>query len=89
MLEVRCYIDPVTGQPHIYGHGVDEEEVIDVLERPAEDRPGRDGSRVALGRTTRWPVLAGYLRAGPRTRQHIRDYGLGIDGQTASSVPEA
>jgi hypothetical protein len=48
---VRFYIDPATGQPHIYGHSVVEEEVQDVLARPMEDRAGRDGSRVALGQT--------------------------------------
>jgi hypothetical protein len=30
---------------------VHEAEVIDVLERPGEDRAGREGSRIALGRT--------------------------------------
>jgi hypothetical protein len=30
---------------------VDEGEVIDVLEKPGEDRAGREGSRIALGRT--------------------------------------
>ena len=50
-MDVRYYIDPETEQPHIYRHGVDESEVEDVLRRPVEDRPGREGSRVALGRT--------------------------------------
>lgn len=50
-MELRFYLDPETGQPHIYGHDVDEREVEDVLSRPIEDRPGREGSRVALGRT--------------------------------------
>jgi Domain of unknown function (DUF4258) len=50
-LQARFYIDPVTDLPHIFGHGVTEEEVIEVLERPAEDRNGREGSRVALGQT--------------------------------------
>ena len=45
------YIDPETKQPHIYRHGVAEPEVEDVIRRPMEDRPGREGSRVALGRT--------------------------------------
>ena len=45
------YIDPATDQPHIYGHSVVEEEVEDVLDRPMEDRAGRDGSRIALGQT--------------------------------------
>jgi hypothetical protein len=48
---LRFYIDPSTGAPHINGHGVDEDEVEDVLGRPIEDRPGREGSRVALGQT--------------------------------------
>ena len=48
---VRYYSDPVTGEPHIYEHGVSETEVEDVLAAPGEDRPGRAGSRVATGRT--------------------------------------
>jgi hypothetical protein len=50
-VEIRFYDDPETGEPHIYGHSVDEEEVEDVLSRPGEDRPGREGSRVAIGQT--------------------------------------
>ncbi|MEO8369721.1 MAG: DUF4258 domain-containing protein [Candidatus Solibacter sp.] len=30
---------------------MDEEEVIEVLEKPGEDRAGREGSRIALGQT--------------------------------------
>jgi hypothetical protein len=50
-VELRYYIDPETELPHIYRHGVDEQDVEDVLRRPLEDRPGREGSRVALGRS--------------------------------------
>jgi hypothetical protein len=50
-VEIRYYIDPETQLPHIYRHGVAEHEVEEVLRRPMEDRPGREGSRVALGRT--------------------------------------
>jgi len=50
-VRARLYIDPATGSPHIYGHDVDEDEVIQVLERPDEDRNGREGSRLALGQT--------------------------------------
>lgn len=50
-MNVRYYLDPETGQPHIYNHGADEQEVEDVLEGPGEDRPGRDGSRIAIGQT--------------------------------------
>ena len=48
---LRFFIVPSTGEPHIYQHRVDEDEVEDVLARPIEDRPGREGSRVALGQT--------------------------------------
>lgn len=50
-LQARFYIDPATGLPHIHNHRVDEEEVIEVLEKADEDRPGKDGARIALGRT--------------------------------------
>ncbi len=60
-MTVRFYIDPATGQPHIYGHSVVEEEVEDVLARPMEDRAGRDGSRIALGQTE----AGRYLRVIP------------------------
>ena len=50
-MKVRYYIDPATGQPHIYNHDVAESEVEEVLDRPGEDRAGSDGSRVAIGRT--------------------------------------
>ncbi|HLG13957.1 MAG TPA: DUF4258 domain-containing protein [Blastocatellia bacterium] len=51
-MNIRFYIDPETGLPHIYEHNVDELEVEEVLARPGEDRPGREGSRLALGQTS-------------------------------------
>jgi len=50
-MNLRFYLDPSTGQPHIFGHGIDEDEVEEVLEAPGEDRRGRNGSRVAIGQT--------------------------------------
>ena len=50
-MNIRFFIDPHTDAPHIYGHRVSEDEVEEILVSPAEDRPGKDGSRVALGRT--------------------------------------
>ena len=50
-MHTRFYIDPATGAPHIHNHEVAEEEVIEVLEKPGEDRAGREGSRIALGQT--------------------------------------
>jgi hypothetical protein len=51
-LQARFYIDPATGSPHIHNHEVTEDEVMEVLEKPGEDRPGSEGARIALGRTT-------------------------------------
>jgi hypothetical protein len=50
-MKLRFYEDPITGVPHIYTHSVTDEEVQDILAAPGEDRPGQQGSRVALGRT--------------------------------------
>ena len=50
-MRIRFYVDPDTGLPHIAAHEVDEDEVVDVLQRPGEDRPGREGSRIAIGQT--------------------------------------
>jgi hypothetical protein len=50
-MQVRYYLDPETELPHIYGHGVTEEEVEYVLRHSGEDLPGRDDSRQALGQT--------------------------------------
>jgi hypothetical protein len=51
-VNVRFYLDPDSGEPHVAHHGVTEQEVRDVLARPLEDRPGRDDSRIALGQTS-------------------------------------
>ena len=50
-MKIRFYTDPDTGSPHIHNHGVDETEVASVLAKPGEDRPGKEGARVALGQT--------------------------------------
>lgn len=51
-MNIRYYIDPETGLPHIYKHNVSENEVEDVLLKPGEDRLGKEGSRIALGQTS-------------------------------------
>ena len=50
-MKLRFYINRDSGLPHIYDHEVQEDEVEEVLRKPGEDRPGREGSRVALGQT--------------------------------------
>lgn len=51
-MRIRYYIDPETGLPHIHSHDVSEADVEEALRRGGEDRPGREGSRVAIGRTS-------------------------------------
>ena len=50
-MHLRFYVDQETGYPHIFSRGVEESEVEDVMAAPDEDRPGRDGARIAVGRT--------------------------------------
>lgn len=50
-MDLRFYVDPDTGEPHIHGHSVSEDEVEEVMTRALEDRAGTEGSRVALGQT--------------------------------------
>jgi len=50
-LDIRYHIDPDTGLPHIFGHGVSCEEVEQILAAPWETRRGDRDSQVLLGRT--------------------------------------
>jgi hypothetical protein len=51
LVEIDFYIDPETGLPRRWQHGVTEDEVFQVLRRPGEERAGDEGSRVAIGQT--------------------------------------
>ena len=50
-MRIRYYIDPATGLPHIYHHGITENEVEDVLTYPMQDLRGSEDSRMAIGQT--------------------------------------
>ena len=50
-MNIRFYIGPETRLPHIHYHDVRENEVVDVLRKPGEDRPGKENSRIAVGQT--------------------------------------
>jgi hypothetical protein len=51
-MQLRFHRDPETRQPHIYDHGVTEEEVREVLDsRAVDDMPGGERSRVRFGQT--------------------------------------
>ena len=50
-MDLRFHIDPETGEPHIFEHGVNEEEVRQVLVRRGDDFQGRRNSRIRFGQT--------------------------------------
>lgn len=50
-MELRFWNDPETGLPHIYAHGVSEDEVQEVLNRPGLNLRGKGNSRSIMGQT--------------------------------------
>lgn len=50
-MKLRFHMDHDSGLPHVYNHGVREDEVEQVLRCPGEDRAGRGGAKIAIGRT--------------------------------------
>lgn len=50
-MNLRFYVDPETEQPHIYEHGVTEDEVGQVLARPGDDHQGAQHTRMKYGQT--------------------------------------
>ena len=50
-MNIRFYDDPETGLPHIYNHGVTDDEVEEVLLNPGERRSGDRRSKVVIGQT--------------------------------------
>jgi len=50
-MDVRYHVDAHNGLPHIYGHGVTEEEVEQVFRGAGEEVRGTEGSRMKLGQT--------------------------------------
>lgn len=50
-MELRFWNDPETGLPHIYDHGVTEEEVWQVVSRPGLNVAGKRNTRTIMGPT--------------------------------------
>ena len=67
-MEIRYNRDRDTGLPHIYGHGVSETEVEDVLRNPIERRRGDADSQVLIGQTTHGRVLRVIISIDPDHR---------------------
>jgi hypothetical protein len=82
-MRLRFYIDPETGEPHIYKHGVSEAEVEQLLSHAGEDRPGREGSRVAVGRTLSGRLLRVIYVPDPRPDSHFVITAYELQGKAA------
>jgi len=50
-MDLRFWIDPETELPHIYNHGVTEEEVRQILRKPGPVYRGDRNSRMKSGQT--------------------------------------
>jgi hypothetical protein len=50
-MELRFWTDPETGLPHIYEHGVTEEEVRQVMRRAGLVYPEKRNAKARLGQT--------------------------------------
>jgi hypothetical protein len=48
---VRFFIDRETGRPHVENHSIAPSEVLEVLRGSSDQRPGREGTRIADGQT--------------------------------------
>jgi hypothetical protein len=50
-MNIRFYMDPETGQPHIQEHGVMEEDVRQILVGRGDEFPGAGKARIRFGKT--------------------------------------
>jgi hypothetical protein len=82
-MRLRFYIDPATGEPHIHKHRVSEPEVEQVLSNAGEDRPGRDGARVAIGRTLSGQLLRVIYVPDPQPGSNFVITGFELQGKAA------
>lgn len=82
-MRLRFYIDPETGEPHIHKHRVSEAEVEQLLSHASEDRPGREGSRVAIGRTLSGRLLRVIYVPDPQPDTHFVITAYELQGKAA------
>jgi hypothetical protein len=82
-MRLRFYIDPQTGEPHIHKHRVSESEVEEVLGSAGEDRPGRDGARIAIGRTLSGRLLRVIYVPDPQPDSYFVITAFELQGKAA------
>jgi hypothetical protein len=75
-MDMRFSINAETNEPHIFDHGVTEEEVRQVLVRPGDDFEGTRGARIKFGQTLSGRYLKVIFSPDARARQRVRDYRL-------------
>jgi len=88
-VDIRFYLDPDTGLPHIYGHGVTEEAVEQVLRASGGDIQGSRGSRMKLRPDLGRALSPGHLLARRGTGERLRDHRLRADRQGQEGVSPA
>ena len=86
-MQLRFYIDPETGAPHIYRHRVSEAEVEEVLANASEDRRGVAGARVAMGRTLNGRLLRVAYVPDPEPESYFVIYSVPARGQGRIGIP--
>jgi len=84
-MELRFWMDAETGLPHIYDHGVTEEEVQQVLTRPGNEFPGTEGSRIRQGQTEAGRYLQVVYAPDPGG-ESLRRHGIRLDSECQTSV---
>jgi hypothetical protein len=82
-MQLRFYIEPETGAPHIYEHGVFESEVAEVLENAGEDRAARDGARLAIGHTLSGRLLRVVYVPDPQPNSYFVVTAFELRGKAA------
>ena len=84
--KIRYYIDPETDEPHFFNHQVDCNEVDEVLATSTEDRPSRDGTRMALGQTANGRHLKVIYVRDSRDSSLFRHYCLSTHRKSAGCL---
>lgn len=85
-MKIRFYINPETDEPHIYDHGVDEDEASDVLMNPIEDRPAKNGARSAAGQTRTGRYLRIIYRHAPEADETLIITAYDLDGKALRAL---
>jgi hypothetical protein len=85
-MEARFYIDPETGLPHLYSHGMTEAEVLQVLRKPGPVYRGDRNSRLKSGQNRGGALYPGRIFSGPGRRQRFRDHRVPVNRQSTQGI---